>query len=97
MRLPATAIGASRRSCEQEEKCAEVKNNALFLFILRTFENLTTYNSSFLFVSIRFRNTISRHRQFCALADARLLAHRIGHERRRIGQPRATCLEHGGR
>jgi hypothetical protein len=48
--LPAIAIGASRRSCEQEGKCAEVKNNALFFFILRTFENLTTDNYSFLFV-----------------------------------------------
>jgi hypothetical protein len=67
------------------------------LFILRTFENLTTYNSSFLFVSIRFRNTISRHRPFHALADARLLARRIGHERWRIGLLLATCPEHEGR
>jgi hypothetical protein len=69
----------------------------LFLFILRTFENLTTYNSSFLFVSIRFRNTIPRHRPFRAQEHARLLARRIGHQRWRIGQLSATSLEHEGR
>jgi hypothetical protein len=89
-------MGASGRSCEQVENCAEVKNNALFLFILRTFENLTTSNSSFLFVSIRFRNTISRHRPFRALGDAHLLARRIGHQWWRMGLLLATCPKHEG-
>jgi hypothetical protein len=43
MRLPATAMGASGRSCEQEENCAEVKNNALFFVYfthVRKFNNI---------------------------------------------------------
>ncbi|MGK5055181.1 hypothetical protein [Janthinobacterium sp. RB2P8] len=78
MRLPAIAMSASKRSCEQEAKCAEAKNNALFFIILRTFENLTTHNYSFLFVLVRFSGTIPRHHPFRALADVRLLARCIG-------------------